>query len=95
VYQAAVSQEMLLRAALALVVTAIYERVAWKYVDRSYRYIMLEAGHLGQNVYLTATALGLGPSSIGAFFDDEVNQLIGVNGRNEAAVYLLSIGTTA
>lgn len=92
VFQAAVSQEMVLRSALVLALTGLFSRVHWKYVDRSYRYLMLEAGHLGQNVYLVATALGLGPCGIGAFFDDDLNRLLGVDGHDEATVYLLAIG---
>lgn len=92
VFQAAISQEMLLRASLALVLTGIHARVQWKYLDRSYRYLMLEAGHLGQNVYLAATSLGLAPCGIGAFFDDDLNRLLDVDGRDEATVYLLAIG---
>ena len=95
VFQAALSQEMILRTGLVLVLTGLYERVQWKYVDRSYRYLMLEAGHLGQNVYLSATALGLGPCGIGAFFDDDLNRLLGVDGRDEAVVYLLAVGPAA
>ena len=93
--EAAVSQEMVLRAAFMLVLTGIYDRVQWKYVDRSYRYLLLEAGHLGQNVYLAATALGLGPCGIGAYFDDDLNRLVGVDGRDEATVYLMAIGPTS
>ena len=52
-------------------------------------------GHLGPNVYLAATALGLGPCGIGAFVDDQLNRLLGVDGRDEATVYLLAIGPTA
>ena len=92
VFQAAVSQEMILRTGLVLVLTGLYERVRWKYTDRSYRYLMLEAGHLGQNVYLAATAIGLGPCGIGAFFDDDLNRLLGLDGREEAVVYLLAVG---
>jgi SagB-type dehydrogenase family enzyme len=92
VFQAAVSQEMIQRAALVLVLTGLFERVQWKYVDRSYRYLLLEAGHLGQNVYLVATALGLGPCGIGAYFDDDLNRLLGIDGRNEVTVYLMAIG---
>ena len=95
VFDAAVSQEMVLRAAFMLVLTGIYDRVQWKYVDRSYRYLLLEAGHLGQNVYLSATALGLGPCGIGAYFDDDLNRLVGVDGRDEATVYLMAIGPTS
>ena len=92
VFQAVLSQEMILRAGFALVVTTVFPRVQWKYVDRSYRYALLEAGHVGQNVYLAATALGLGPCGIGAFFDDDLNRLLGVDGRDEATVYVLAVG---
>ena len=92
VFQAAVSQEMIWGASLVLVPTAIFARVQWKYLDRSYRYALLEAGHLGQNVYLAATALGLGPCGIGAYFDDDLNRLLGVDGYDEAVVYLMAVG---
>lgn len=91
-FTAALSQEMVLHTAMVLVLTGIFARVQWKYVDRSYRYLLLEAGHLGQNIYLAATALGLGPCGIGAFFDEEIDQLLGVDGRDEATVYLLAVG---
>lgn len=92
VFQAALSQEMIWGASLALVMTALFARVQWKYLDRSYRYALLEAGHLGQNVYLTATALGLGPCGIGAYFDDDLNRLLGIDGYDEAVVYLMALG---
>ena len=92
VFNAAVSQEMIQRASFVAVLTGIFGRVQWKYVDRSYRYLMLEAGHLGQNLYLEATALGLGPCGIGAFFDDQLNGLLGVDGADETTVYLLAVG---
>jgi SagB-type dehydrogenase family enzyme len=95
VFRAALSQELVLHAALVLVLTGLRARVQWKYADRSYRYLMLEAGHLGQNVYLAATALGLGVCGVGAFFDDDLNRLLGVDGREEATVYLLAVGPNA
>jgi nitroreductase len=54
--------------------------------------VLLEAGHLGQNVYLEATAIGLAPCGIGAFFDDQLDRLLGVDGRDETTVYLLALG---
>ncbi len=92
VFRAALSQEMVLGAALVLVLTGVFSRVQWKYTDRSYRYLMLEAGHIGQNVYLAATALSLGACAIGAFFDDDLNSLLGLDGQDEATVYLLALG---
>lgn len=92
VFQAVLLQEMVLQAALVLVLTAVFPRVQGKYLDRSYRYALLEAGHVGQNVYLSATALGLGPCGIGAFYDDDLNGLLGVDGHDEATVYVLAVG---
>lgn len=92
VFQAGLSQDMFRTAPLVLVITGFFPRVQFKYADRSYRYIMLEAGHLGQNVYLTATALGLAPCGVGAFFDDDFNRLIEVDGDEELTVYVMCIG---
>jgi SagB-type dehydrogenase family enzyme len=86
-------QNMVLRAGVVFVITAIFQRTRWKYQERTYRYVLLEAGHLGQNLYLAATSLGLGACAIGAFFDDQVNELVDVDGNKEAAIYLISIGS--
>jgi SagB-type dehydrogenase family enzyme len=58
---------------------------------RGYRYAMMEAGRLGQNVYLTATALGLGACGIGAVYDREAAGLIGLNDSG-ALLYLVAVG---
>jgi SagB-type dehydrogenase family enzyme len=83
---------MLEEAACVFIWTAIIERSKWKYRERAYRYIYLDAGHIGQNLYLAATGLGLGCCTVGAFFDEEVDQLIGVDGKNEISIYLGAIG---
>jgi SagB-type dehydrogenase family enzyme len=72
---------------------AVVERCAQKYRDRAYRYINLDAGHLGGQLQLAATALGLGSVNIGAFLDDEVASLFGLDGEYEIPVYLTSVGT--
>lgn len=74
--------------------TVILQRLRWRYQERSYRYALLEAGHLAQNLYLAATSLGMGVCAVGAFLDDEVNAMLGVDGEQEAAVYMLSVGKT-
>ena len=88
-------QDFLASADVVLVVTMIVQRMRFKYRDRSYRYGLLEAGHVGQNLYLAASSLGLGACAVGAFRDDEVNDLVDVDGREEFAVYLLAAGTPA
>ncbi len=87
-----VGQEMPGDAAVTFILTAIFQRTRWKYRERAYRYILLEGGHIGQNIYLGATAMGLGACAIGAFLDDPVNGLLGVDGKEEAAIYILTVG---
>jgi SagB-type dehydrogenase family enzyme len=88
-------QDFLATANVVVVLTLIHQRMRFKYRDRSYRYGLLEAGHLGQNLYLTAATLGLGACAVGAFHDDGINDLLGVDGREEVAVYLLAAGNGA
>lgn len=85
-------QSFLADAGVVLCLTVVPARMRFRYRHRSYRYGLLEAGHLGQNAYLAATAMGLGACAVGAFLDDDLNELLGVDGREEAAVYLLSVG---
>jgi SagB-type dehydrogenase family enzyme len=85
-------QEFLGRANVVLILTAIFQRTRWRYQERTYRYVAMEAGHIAQNVYLMGTAMGLGVCAAGAFWDDDVNRLLGVDGKQEAALYLLSVG---
>jgi SagB-type dehydrogenase family enzyme len=89
---AGLGQEMLEEAAAVFVWTAVIERSKWKYRERAYRYIYMDAGHIGQNLYLAATALGLGCCTVGAFFDEEVDGLIGIDGKEEISVYLGAVG---
>ena len=89
---ACLDQEHVPTAAVVFILTAIFQRERWKYKGRAYRYILMEAGHVGQNIYLAATALGLGACAIGAFYDDMLNDLLGVDGDEEAALYVLTVG---
>lgn len=90
--KAALDQEMVEDAPLTFILTAIWERITYKYGDRGYRYAYMEAGHISQNIYLQAVSLGLGSVSIGAFFDDDVNKLLEIDGKRESALYLHSVG---
>ena len=93
--EAALGQEMVADAQVVFLWTAVIERSRWKYWQRAYRYIYLDAGHIAQNLYLAGTALDVGVCSIGAFFDDRVNSLIGVDGIEETVLYLASVGCPA
>ena len=90
--KAGLGQEMFEEAACIFVWTAMVQRSKWKYRERAYRYIYMDAGHIGQTLYLAATALNLGCCTVGAFFDEEVDRVIGVDGKNEISVYLGVVG---
>jgi len=89
---AALGQYMCEEAAVVFIWVAVAERSRRKYRERAYRYIYMDAGHIAQNLYLAATALGLGCCAIGAFYDDEVNRIVGADGVEEFAVYMVSVG---
>jgi len=90
--RAALGQKMLRDSAFNLVWTAMIERSKWKYEQRAYRYIYLDAGHIAQNAALAAVSCGLGSCQVGAFFDEEVNRIIGIDGETEFAIYMSSFG---
>jgi len=92
--RAALDQRMCRDAAVVFVWTAVFQRSKWKYDQRAYRYIYLDAGHIAQNVALAAVALALGACQIGALYDEEVNRLVGVDGEQESAIYMTAVGRT-
>jgi SagB-type dehydrogenase family enzyme len=92
---ACLDQEMAADAAVVFVWVAVPMRAKRRYRERGYRYIYMDAGHIGQNLHLAAVALGLGCCAIGAFFDDEVNEILSVDGLDETAVYLSVVGVPA
>jgi SagB-type dehydrogenase family enzyme len=79
-------------AAAVVVVSALFWRTRFKYGLRGYRFALLEAGHVAQNALLAATALGLAAVPLGGFYDRRVDELLGVNGVDESALYLLCVG---
>ncbi|MCX7681071.1 MAG: SagB/ThcOx family dehydrogenase [Anaerolineae bacterium] len=94
VVKASLGQGFLGQAGVCFALTALFQRTRWRYRERTYRYVLLEAGHIGQNLYLAATSMGLGACAIGAFLDDEWNNLLQVDGVTEAVVYVISVGST-
>ncbi|MFE5868132.1 SagB/ThcOx family dehydrogenase [Streptomyces roseifaciens] len=83
-------------AAAAIVLhVAAFRRNQWKYWERGYRMALLECGHLAQSVVTAAAALGLVAHPLIGFVDDHFNQLVGVNGTDDAVVYLTLLGEAA
>ncbi len=90
--QVGLGQGLLGDANVCFALSAIFQRTRWRYRERTYRYVLLEAGHIGQNLYLAATSMGLGACAVGAFDDDRLNALLGLDGKEEAALYVIAIG---
>jgi SagB-type dehydrogenase family enzyme len=74
---ASLAQMWMAQAPVIFVITSEYERITRKYRKRGIRYAHIEVGHVGQNIFLQAEALGLGAGIVGAFHDDEVANAIG------------------
>lgn len=85
-------QEFLGTCGVVLYLTLVPQRLRFRYGERSYRYGLIELGHLGQNAYLAATSMGLGACAVGAYDDAAIDRLLGVDGVEETSVYLLSVG---
>ena len=71
---------------------AVPNRTVWRYSQRGYRYIYLDAGHVCQNLYLLAEVIDCGVCAIAAFDDDLANQAIGLDGEDLFIIYLASVG---
>uniref|UniRef100_A0A7C4NN81 SagB/ThcOx family dehydrogenase n=1 Tax=Ignisphaera aggregans TaxID=334771 RepID=A0A7C4NN81_9CREN len=90
-YKACLHQSWVRDAAVNIVMCAAYERTTSYYGERGYRYVHFEVGHAGQNVYLMATALGLGTVAIGAFKDLDVKRILKLP-PNVHPLYIMPVG---
>jgi SagB-type dehydrogenase family enzyme len=73
---ASLKQGAITNSSAIIIITAIYERTSVKYGKRAERYVFMEAGHAGQNIYLQCVSLGLGTVMIGAFNDDALKKVL-------------------
>ena len=89
---AALDQEMCADASVVFIWTAVFRRSKWKYSQRAYRYIYLDAGHIAQNLALAAVSITCGSCQVGAFFDDEINSIVGIDGTEESTICLSVVG---
>jgi len=92
--RAALSQSFIYEAPLNIVICAIYERTTMTYGIRGERYVHIEVGHTGQNIYLQATALGLGTVAVGAFSDERVREVLKLD-KQYKPLYIMPVGHPA
>ncbi|MEA3324566.1 MAG: SagB/ThcOx family dehydrogenase [Euryarchaeota archaeon] len=89
--ECALKQTQITDAAVDIVFAAVFNRTTAKYGERGVRYVYIEAGHAAQNVYLQAEALDLGVCAVGAFYEQEVSELLALP-EEEIPIYILTIG---
>ena len=88
---AALDQEYIYQAPVDIVICALYERTTLRYGHRGERYVHIEVGHAGQNIYLQATALGLATVAIGAFHDEQVREVLRLD-KQIKPLYIMPVG---
>jgi len=89
---ACLDQQQISSSAITFIWVAIKERMYWRYGERGYRYLHLDAGHVCQNLCLGAEAIGSGVCAIAAFDDDQLNAVLDLDGDNRFVIYLGSVG---
>jgi SagB-type dehydrogenase family enzyme len=87
-------QPFVLRCNAVFLWTAVPYRMTWRYGERGYRDLHLDAGHVCQNLYLAAEAVGCGTCAVAAFDDDAMNRLLGIDGKDQFLIYLATVGKT-
>jgi SagB-type dehydrogenase family enzyme len=85
-------QPYVAHAGAILVLVGDLDRIRPRYGERGYRYMLLETGHIAQNVCLVGTSSGVGVLPIGGFVDIAVNRLLGLDGVGQMALYLVAVG---
>jgi SagB-type dehydrogenase family enzyme len=90
--EACLGQDFVRSCGAAFIWIADAYRMSYRYGERGYRYLHLDAGHVCQNLYLAAEAIGCGVCAIAAFEDDDVNRVLGLDGESRFAVYLGTVG---
>ena len=89
--RAALDQEFIYEAPVDIIICAIFERTGLSYGSRGERYVYMEVGHAGQNIYLQATALGLATVAIGAFHDEQVREVLRLD-KQYKPLYIMPVG---
>ena len=92
VTQACFNQRFVMQSAATFIWTAVAYRMMWRYGERGYRYMHLDAGHVCQNLYLAAEDIGCGACAIAAFHDDALNEALQIDGIDQFAVYVGVLG---
>ena len=91
---ACLRQMFIADAPVSVVIAAEYERTTGAYGDRGVRYVLIEVGHVAQNIYLQCEALGLATVAVGAFYDEEVAEALNIP-KKHRPLYVMPVGVSA
>ena len=90
--EACFRQNFVNTSAATFIWTAVVYRMKWRYGERAYRYLLLDAGHVCQNLYLAAESINCGVCAVAAFSDDDMNALLDIDGIEQFVIYLATLG---
>lgn len=90
--EASYGQTFIGNSAVTFIWTAVPYRMGWRYQERGYRYLFLDAGHVCQNLYLSAEDVDCGVCAVAAYDDDALNRLLGIDGKEQFAIYIAALG---
>jgi SagB-type dehydrogenase family enzyme len=90
--QACWNQRFVHSSAVTFIWVAVAYRMTWRYGQRGYRYLHLDAGHACQNLYLAAEAVDSGACAIAAFSDEDMSRLLGLDGEESFVIYMATVG---
>lgn len=92
VQRACENQSHIEMAAVVFLWVAVAERTTWRYGERGYRYMHLDAGHVCQNLYLATWSIACGTCAIGAFDDHSLNGVLELDGESQFVIYAATVG---
>jgi SagB-type dehydrogenase family enzyme len=84
--------ELVTCSAVLIFMTGVFERSTFKYHNRGYRFVLLEAGHIAQNLNIVANLLGLHSVNIGGFYDREIDSFLQIDGVLQSTIYITALG---
>ncbi len=82
------------KAPVTFIWAAIPYRMEWRYGLAAHKVIAIDAGHVCQNLYLACETIGAGTCAIAAYDQEEMDELLNLDGEAEFTVYLAPVGKT-
>ena len=92
IYKACSEQKFVKESAITFLWSVIPYRTEWRYSDFSHKVIAIDAGHVGQNLYLASESIGAGTCAIGAYYQDDVDEILELDGEEEFTIYIATVG---